>query len=304
MKGIGYIYLTTNLLNGKQYVGQHLSNCFDTTYKGSGTYIKRAIDKYGWNNFSCEIICWCSTQTQLNEAEDNYIRLLDTMSPNGYNLKRGGSNGEYSKEAKKNCSEAAKKHWENEDNRLKMSETMKKYFESEEGIKDRKKHSEFVKSYFANENNRKKMSDAQKRRFTNPEERKKTSEASKNYYANEDNRKKMSEIKKNYYKSEEGIEHLKKYGETMKKYWGTEENRKKQSERLKNNPKQSKKVYQYTLDGKFVKEWCSAKEIGRELGYDVGCISRCCNGKQKSAYDYFWTFEPLTKELITFVTLS
>lgn len=99
MEKIGYIYLTTNLVNGKQYVGQHLSDGFDKYYKGSGNAIKNAFNKYGWDNFKCEIICWCSTQTQLNEAEDNYIKLLDTMYPNGYNLKGGGANGKHSKES-------------------------------------------------------------------------------------------------------------------------------------------------------------------------------------------------------------
>ena len=295
MKEIGYIYLTTNLVNGKRYVGQHLSDCFDTTYKGSGTYIKRAIDKYGWNNFSCEVICWCSTQTQLNEAEDNYIRLLDTMSPNGYNLKGGGANGKYSKEAKKNCSESAKKHWENEDNRLKMSETMKKYFESEEGIKDRKKHSEFVKSYFANEDNRKKMYETQKKYWSIEENHKKHSECMKRVSENPEWLKKNSESHKKYWESEEGIKTKKRIAETMKKYWGDEENRKKQSERLKYSPKLCKKILQYTLNGEFVKEWVSAKEIGRELGYDDGCISKCCNGKQKSAYGFIWTHQPITQ---------
>ena len=34
MEKIGYVYLTTNLVNGKQYVGQHLSAKFDKRYKG------------------------------------------------------------------------------------------------------------------------------------------------------------------------------------------------------------------------------------------------------------------------------
>lgn len=199
---IGYVYLTTNLVNGKQYVGQHLSEGFDKYYKGSGTAVNRAFKKYGWDNFKCEVICWCSTQTQLNEAEDNCIKLYGTMSPQGYNLKRGGANGRFSKES------------------------------------------------------RKKVSEARKKRFKNPEELKKLSEASK-------------------------------------KCWKNEEYRKKQSESNKNNPKQSKTVYQYTLDGKFVKEWCSVREIERVLGFNHGNISTCCNGKLKSAYDHLWSFELL-----------
>ena len=87
--------------------------------------------------------------------------------------------------------------------------------------------------------------------------------------------------------------HIERVGKKMKKYWGSEENRKKMSETLKNHPKLSKKVYQYTKDGVFVKEWCSIREIGRVLGFGIGHISRCCLGKQKTAYDFKWSHEPL-----------
>lgn len=122
---IGYVYLTTNLVNGKQYVGQHLHDVFDKGYKGSGTYILNAINKYGWDNFKCEVLQWCSTQTQLNEVEDNCIRLYGTMVPNGYNLKGGGANGRYSKEAKKNMSNAQKGRVVTEEQRTKISKTLK-----------------------------------------------------------------------------------------------------------------------------------------------------------------------------------
>ena len=125
MEKIGYVYLTTNLVNGKKYVGQHLHDGFDKYYKGSGTYIKRALDKYGWDNFDCKVICWCSTQTQLNEAEDNYIKLLNTMVPKGYNLKGGGANGRYSEEARKNCSKAHKGIKHTAKTREKIANTLK-----------------------------------------------------------------------------------------------------------------------------------------------------------------------------------
>lgn len=62
---------------------------------------------------------------------------------------------------------------------------------------------------------------------------------------------------------------------------------------LKNNPKLTKKVYQYRKDGTFVKEWASAHEIERVLGYAKQNISACCLGKQKSAYGFIWSHTPL-----------
>lgn len=42
----GYIYITENLINHKQYIGQKRSNKFlGTKYLGSGTYLKNAVNK-------------------------------------------------------------------------------------------------------------------------------------------------------------------------------------------------------------------------------------------------------------------
>ncbi len=272
MEKIGYVYLTTNLVNGKQYVGQHLHDGFDKYYKGSGKAIINAFNKYGWDNFSCEVLQWCTTQTQLNEVEDNCIKLYGTMFPNGYNLRGGGANGKFSKEARENCRKGQNKYWANEENRKKQSKVRKKYISSEEGIKSCKKHSEFMKNYFKCEENSKKASEAQKKRFEDPKERKKSTDRFKKYYENEENRKKHSEAHKG------------------KKF--SEETRKKQTEALINNPKLSKKVYQYTKDDEFIKEWCSLHEIQRELGFNITGLSACCLEHKKSYKGYKWSYKP------------
>ena len=56
--------------------------------------------------------------------------------------------------------------------------------------------------------------------------------------------------------------------------------------------KQSKKVYQYSLDGKLVKEWKSTKECKRN-GHDQWRIVDCCRGKAKTHHGYKWSYEPL-----------
>ncbi len=57
------------------------------------------------------------------------------------------------------------------------------------------------------------------------------------------------------------------------------------------NGKCSKKVIQYSLDGEFIKEWVSVREIQRQLGYSNGNISDCCRGIKKSAYGFKWEYE-------------
>jgi hypothetical protein len=61
------IYKTTNLVNGKIYVGQHYTSA-DDGYLGSGLKIIRAIKKYGKENFFRETIEFC-TSDNVNEKE-------------------------------------------------------------------------------------------------------------------------------------------------------------------------------------------------------------------------------------------
>ena len=51
-----------------------------------------------------------------------------------------------------------------------------------------------------------------------------------------------------------------------------------------------KTVYQYTIDGQFLKKWSSIAEIERELGYRNNYISECCNGKYHTAYGFKWLY--------------
>lgn len=87
----GYIYLTTNLLNGKKYIGRHKSETFDLKYKGSGKIICNALQKEGWDNFTCNILYECNSEEELNNKEAYYIDLYNAVqSKDFYNLKPGG----------------------------------------------------------------------------------------------------------------------------------------------------------------------------------------------------------------------
>ncbi len=89
-----YIYITTNSLNGKQYIGQHKGNPNDN-YIGSGIALIRAINKYGKENFYKEILCFCQTREEADEKEKMYISLFNAVeSDNFYNLAEGGQGGD------------------------------------------------------------------------------------------------------------------------------------------------------------------------------------------------------------------
>lgn len=90
----GYIYITTNLINNKKYIGLKTSDVFVPNYLGSGKIIKKAIDKYGKNNFSVEILEECDSIQELREAERKWIQFFDAQrSNNFYNIAEGGQWG-------------------------------------------------------------------------------------------------------------------------------------------------------------------------------------------------------------------
>ena len=55
--------------------------------------------------------------------------------------------------------------------------------------------------------------------------------------------------------------------------------------------KRSKIVIQYSLEGNFIKEWQSAREIERVLGYPNTSINECCNNKLKKSHGFIWKFK-------------
>lgn len=86
------IYKTTNIINGKIYIGKDVYN--HDTYLGSGIIIRRAIKKYGKENFKKEIIEKCNTIKELNEKEKYWIKFFNSTDKSiGYNIMEGGHGG-------------------------------------------------------------------------------------------------------------------------------------------------------------------------------------------------------------------
>lgn len=98
-ENFGCIYKHTNLINGKIYIGQTTANNVNTRWADGKKYKKsilfyKAILKYGWNNFSHEIIEKDIPIEKLNEREiywiDFYRSYIGFEDCNGYNLTLGG----------------------------------------------------------------------------------------------------------------------------------------------------------------------------------------------------------------------
>lgn len=101
------IYKTTNLLNGKFYIGKDEKN--NPKYLGSGLLLKKAIKKYGKENFIKEILEFCDSIEILFEREKYWIKETQAQTL-GYNIASGGRGGKtYTKETSQRVSEKIKK---------------------------------------------------------------------------------------------------------------------------------------------------------------------------------------------------
>ena len=99
------VYCHTNTINGKQYVGI-TKRVPEKRWGYNGARYNdqpfgRAIEKYGWDNFTHEILMTGLTKVQAEEEEQRLIKELNTLVPNGYNLTTGGNLGtEFSEETR------------------------------------------------------------------------------------------------------------------------------------------------------------------------------------------------------------
>ena len=107
----GEIYSLTCNITNKKYIGQAVCYIGKKVHGSHGRWKKHieeayslndrckalnnAIRKYGKHNFTLRIIKTCD-QNQLNYYETKYIRQYNTLAPNGYNLRTGGSRGKHS----------------------------------------------------------------------------------------------------------------------------------------------------------------------------------------------------------------
>jgi len=180
-----YIYLITNTINEKKYVGK-CERPSDKTknYMGSGVKLRLAFKKYGIEFFTKEILEDNLTKEIICEREKYWIKKLNTKSNFGYNLTDGG-------EGLLNSTEEIRK---------KISEKNKKFIgslNSRYGAKLTEEHKEILRQF----NLGKKLSEEVKKKISNSKKGSKLSETT---------RKRMSEYRIGKPLSEETREKMKK----------------------------------------------------------------------------------------------
>lgn len=87
------VYKTTNIINGKFYIGVHATKNVSDKYLGSGSLLKKAINKYGTDNFVREVLHYCNSKERMFAIERSLVTKKLIKDPNCYNLKLGGEGG-------------------------------------------------------------------------------------------------------------------------------------------------------------------------------------------------------------------
>lgn len=89
-------------------------------------------------------------------------------------------------------------------------------------------------------------------------------------------------------KTDSSLSNLNLLSKSQNIRWGTRTERMVKNRTGYGKPKT---VYQYDLEGNFIREWESGCEIRRQLGYSQGNIASCCRGELDKAYGYKWKYK-------------
>jgi group I intron endonuclease len=194
-KEFNFVYITTNAVNGKQYIGDHSTNNLENDrYLGSGSLFVNKVNEYGQKNFSREILEYFPTKKEAFDAQEKYIRLYKThVSENGYNVSWKGGHGVkdcISDETKEKLSKAGKNKPKTDIHKKHISEANKGQISWNKGKPGPK----------PSEQSRKKMSDSAKGKTMSEESKQKNREKHLGKNLSEETKNKMSESSKNRWK--------------------------------------------------------------------------------------------------------
>ena len=251
------VYVHTNKVNGKKYVGQTCQKPEKRWNSGKGykdnVYFTNAIQKYGWNNFDHEVIAFNLTKEEADNFEILLIKTINSTNPNiGYNLQYGGSHGQPSEISRINIKNAAQKSHQDPEWKRKQSE-------SHIGLQTGEKNGMYGKKH-------------------NKESKQKQREASLGKHPSEKTLIKMKESHDGEKNAMFGKHHT---DETKQKISNTRQGI--------DNPK-ARIVNQYRLDGTLIKTWDTMKLAGKTLGIPPQNISRCCRTGKGTAGGFKWSY--------------
>lgn len=116
------IYIGQTKQSFSRRLAQHKHNSINEKRIEYNFLINKAIRKYGWDNFTKEVILDKIAEDEIDNLERQYIKDCNTLTPNGYNLSLGGNkNKTHSEETKKKISNSEKGKIISLDSKKKMS---------------------------------------------------------------------------------------------------------------------------------------------------------------------------------------
>lgn len=264
------VYVHTNKINGKKYVGVTSLKPDDRWQNGRGyshnKYFTNAIKKYGWSEgFTHEIVAENLSVEDAYQMERELIQHYDCMNPNGYNATSGGEIGkEYSEETRKKIGENTRN--QSEETRRKRSESAKARCTDEW----RKAVSDRMKGKWSGENNP---------NFGNYAK-----------YVERSSKSSLHDSVSRVYPliGEKNPMYGKKHTDESKEK--ISQNRKGKLEG-KDNPR-ARQVVQLTKDGEFIRQWDYITQAADFFGVKPWNIITCCThpDKLKSAYGFKWMY--------------
>lgn len=286
------VYMHTSP-SGKKYIGITSKKPNERWLSGKGYkrfgYFRYAIEKYGWENITHDILLEGLTEQDAKSKEKEFIAHYNTMDRNfGYNCTAGGDGnvGFFpSEETKQKMSEAHIGKFVSEETRNKLSILGKNQsLEKRQNARERMIGNTNMLGKSHGDEARRKISVARKGKPLSEEHCKKLSEAHKGKPSNrkgiphtEETRKKLSEIGKA------------RTGEKSPNYG------KHFSDKHKENIGKSKGKPVLQIDknsGQVLEEYYSAHEAARQLGTHYEGIVAVCNGKPhcKTVCGYVWKY--------------
>lgn len=120
-----YTYKIVNLINKKYYIGRHIDN--GRVYRGSGTALKSAYNKYGEDAFVFGILYYYDSEEEMIQGEKDIVTRIEVKNNMCYNLTEGGNGG-------------IKGFSFNENSKLKMSKSRKLWIKNHPHFQDGEKN--------------------------------------------------------------------------------------------------------------------------------------------------------------------
>jgi hypothetical protein len=287
-----YIYLTTNLVNGKKYIGQH--NGKQSWYLGSGSIFYKAFKKYGRKNFKKEILCYCDSNEELNQKEIYYIDYYNAVEDKDYyNLRPGGKYATHSKETRIKISEKKKNYKFTKEHIKNMSISHKGHKQKFETIE---KRAAKLRGIPRDPKVMEKILSTRKKRKEEGFYGKTLNPYRKLYCLILENK---EIIEFTGYKEAKEVTNLDKstifnsikQKRRMEKYIFSFENNKDYFNTIYYNKCRCKSIEQFSKTGELLNSFNSIKEAAEKLNYSKTSIWRCLGGERKTYKKCMWKYK-------------